>query len=376
MSVLRLETISLDDFYYALAGYPYIAPASLKDVDALRYDVIPAQIASTPGGGRLNKSSLKSLVEWKLCVCLLFTSHSKSDSRSKHGTFRPSLLALVSSNTDDLVGESTSAAYKMMKNKDMTYDEEQNSFGYKGVAVTAMGILTKLHGVGPATASLILSAGEPDWCPFFSDELYRWCFWGEEERKGKGRGWKRKIGYTVKEYKELFEKVWEIRERLGVNAVEVEKVAWVLGRKGVDLDTDDCWLEIKEELENMKEELAIKDRELEDKEKELEDKEKELDAMEEDLDAMEEELAAKDRELTQDPKQGVKQEIKRELKRELKQELKKELKQEVKKEAKKEAKKEGVESEVQKKKSKGTKRKVEDASLPAPGTRRSTRNKK
>ena len=378
MSALRIETISEDDFRYALVSYPYTVSPSLKDLDALRYDIIPAQIASTPGGGRLNVSSLESLVEWKMCVSPLFSPRSISNSRSKHGTFRPNLLALASSNTDNAVNESTEAAYRIVKNEYLTHDEEATSSDFKELAVLAMKKLTTLRGVGPATASLVLSVQEPDWCPFFSDELYRWSAWGEEESKGKGQGWKRKIGYTLKEYKELFEKVFEVRTRLEVTAVEVEKVAWVLGNMEVDLDNDDCMLEMIQDLKYKDKELKDRDQELEEDDKqvlgmydrigamygELEAKDEELEAKDKELEAKNKELKAKDKEL--------KQELRKRLKRELKQELKKELGQETKKAANKGE----AESETQEKKPKVTKRKVEDASLPTPGTRRSTRNRK
>jgi len=66
---------------------------------------------------------------------------------------------------------------------------------------------------------------------FFSDELFRWVHWEE----GKGKGWDRKIGYTMKEYQSLCKEVGKVRARLDVPAVEMEKVAWVLGREGADL---------------------------------------------------------------------------------------------------------------------------------------------
>lgn len=92
-------------------------------------------------------------------------------------------------------------------------------------------ILVKLKGIGPATASLLLSVFKPDAVVFFSDELFRWVHWEE----GKGKGWDRKIGYTMKEYQSLCKEVEKVRARLDVPVVEMEKVAWVLGREGADL---------------------------------------------------------------------------------------------------------------------------------------------
>ena len=99
-------------------------------------------------------------------------------------------------------------------------------------AKEALNILIKLRGIGPATASLLLSVFDPDTAPFFSDELFRWCFFED----GKGHGWDRDIKYNVKEYLELFDKVQQFRERFikqskrEVAAVEMEKVAYVLGK--------------------------------------------------------------------------------------------------------------------------------------------------
>lgn len=101
--------------------------------------------------------------------------------------------------------------------------------------------LTTLRGVGPATASLLLSCQDPSTVPFFSDELFRWCFYEE----GRGQGWDRRIKYTLKEYVELFSKVRQLQKRLledferEVSALEVEKVAYVLGNKSNEDETAD-----------------------------------------------------------------------------------------------------------------------------------------
>jgi len=98
--------------------------------------------------------------------------------------------------------------------------------------VAALKVLTDLKGIGPATASLLLSAYAPDIVPFFSDEVFRWVMWDEP---GKPGGWKRVIKYNAKEFEEVLRRVGEMRERLGLKAVEVEKVAYVLGKEGVEL---------------------------------------------------------------------------------------------------------------------------------------------
>jgi len=99
--------------------------------------------------------------------------------------------------------------------------------------------------VGPATASLLLSVLRPAEIPFFSDELFRWSVWDDETGSAKdGMGWQRKIKYNVKEYEMMLDRVQELRTRLRrgfgqrdplARAIDVERVAWVLGKEGVDV---------------------------------------------------------------------------------------------------------------------------------------------
>ena len=128
-----------------------------------------------------------------------------TDSRS-HGTFRPSLRKLVQSNSEEFIQETIAAAFS----------SEDSTAG-------KLNTLVKLKGIGPATASLLLSTLDPKGTPFFSDELFRWACYEDKS----GFRWDRKIKYSAKEYAELLEKVTGLRERLdGVSAVDVEKVAY------------------------------------------------------------------------------------------------------------------------------------------------------
>ena len=149
-----------------------------------------------------------------------FHGRALTDSCRKHGTFRPALMGLVKSNPADLVKGATAEAFA-------AYAETSDAMG-------ALKILTKLRGIGPATASLLLNVFSPAEVPFFSDELFRWTHWD-----GKGKtGWGRSIKYNVTEYKELLASVEALRKRLGVRAVDAEKVAYVLGKENVDIDVD------------------------------------------------------------------------------------------------------------------------------------------
>lgn len=137
---------------------------------------------------------------------------------SKHGTFRPKLLSLVQSNDGDTIQETTSSAFKLLPDTSKAFQT-----------------LTNLKGIGPATASLLLSVAAPDTVPFFSDELFRWCAWDES---GSPNGWQRKIKYNAKEYELVLAKVSALVKRLNVRAVDAEKVAWVLGKEGVNADEE------------------------------------------------------------------------------------------------------------------------------------------
>ena len=99
----------------------------------------------------------------------------------------------------------------------------------------AIGVLCKgLRGVGPATATAILSVGGvvgTREVPFFGDEAFAWLVGGV----GDGKTTKLKMKYDRKEYREFFEKVDAMRARLGVDAAEVERVGFVLGRGGKSL---------------------------------------------------------------------------------------------------------------------------------------------
>ncbi|KAF2872449.1 hypothetical protein BDV95DRAFT_593824 [Massariosphaeria phaeospora] len=205
MPPLTVSAISLAAFKTILSPYPSTVSDKLKDLDTLRYDTIPASLAARKNSGDafLQKDEVETLVEWKL----------------KHGTFRPKLLALVQSNTAELVTSTTREAFASLSAAE---------------PLPALKVLTRLKGIGPATASLLLSVCAPDEVPFFSDELFRWVGWED------GGGWKRGIKYNVKEYGQVVEGVRELRSRLGegVRAVDVERVGWVLGREGVDVGGD------------------------------------------------------------------------------------------------------------------------------------------
>ena len=199
------DNIDIEAFNALLEEYQNVIPSKLSDLDYQRYDAIPQMLKERKGTPSLSKAQVSTLVDWKL----------------SHGKFRPALKGLVQQN-DDVV-TTTRDAFTTFSN-----------LGKDAKAVKeALNILTVLRGIGPATASLLLAVFDPDTVPFFSDELFRWCSFED----GKGQGWDREIKYNVKEYLELFDRVSTFRTRLAkdferdVTAVEIEKVAYVLGKQ-------------------------------------------------------------------------------------------------------------------------------------------------
>ncbi|KAL8899382.1 MAG: hypothetical protein Q9207_006227 [Kuettlingeria erythrocarpa] len=206
-SEFEASQISYSDFKAHLNAYPDYVPEKIQALTEMRVREVPEILAQRVkcGEGYLEKTEVTGLVEWKL----------------KHGTYRPNLAKLVASNSTSAVRDNTRDAFR-------TY--ERNHADY-AKAVTAMS--SKLKGVGPATASLFLSCYDPTNVPFFSDELYRYLHW-EDSRSN---GWNRKIGYTMKEYKSLYDRLQTLRQRLeeksgeAIQAIDIEQMAYVLGKR-------------------------------------------------------------------------------------------------------------------------------------------------
>lgn len=143
----------------------------------------------------------------------------------KHGTFRPSLMNLVSSNSEDVIRDTTTRAYAVVSKISSAKSETL----IQG-CMEALSILTSLRGIGPASASLLLSVRFPQCVPFFSDEAYRWLTYTS------GDPWTSSIKYNAKEYRNMLQASLELCKRLGMDAVDVERVGWVLGHEKAKLD--------------------------------------------------------------------------------------------------------------------------------------------
>ncbi|KAK3393759.1 hypothetical protein B0H63DRAFT_491569 [Podospora didyma] len=202
-SAVSVDNISAAEFADWLGRYPSCIEAisqskpaksgqkTLAELDRYRY----GEAVDAFGSGKkasMTLDDVKTLVEWKL----------------RHGKFRPTLMKLVSSNEPDTAKETVQKATKL-------YRDKSDVSG-------ALGILTQLKGIGPATASLLLAVHDAENVIFFADEAFYWLCCG---------GSKAPIKYNLKEYIDLNERGQAISKRLGVKAVDVERVAFVLMRQ-------------------------------------------------------------------------------------------------------------------------------------------------
>ncbi|KAK7223760.1 hypothetical protein V2G26_011763 [Clonostachys chloroleuca] len=154
--MISADTISKNEFDQHLAQYPSVIGAtsaskpakpgqkSLQELDQYRYDTAPGLFSPDGDGSVMDLDAIKALVEWKL----------------RHGKFRPTLMSLVSSNPNDFVNEIVQEATQLYK--------ETKSIP------ASLAKWTKLKGIGPATASLLLSVHDPEHVIFFSDEAFYW----------------------------------------------------------------------------------------------------------------------------------------------------------------------------------------------------------
>ncbi|KAJ5562183.1 hypothetical protein N7461_000944 [Penicillium sp. DV-2018c] len=235
-------------------------------LDKWRYETLPRILAEraeesvSKGEGKslhLLKEELIGLMEWKL----------------KHGINRPMLKGMIKSNPETTIKKSTTAASALLPSAS-NLKSSSDSIASEFPKSSLEALTTPLRGVGPATASLILSVlsiasrsqekqnqnqNHVEEVPFYSDDVYLWVclldYPGMPERKGEKVKYKKDSGeliarYDVKEYRELWEKTRELRERVnlvsedgdggeggegggGISLIDVERVAYVLRNIGV-----------------------------------------------------------------------------------------------------------------------------------------------
>ncbi|KAH8682176.1 hypothetical protein BX600DRAFT_35959 [Xylariales sp. PMI_506] len=216
---LAPASITPEQFNRLLDKYPALVESISKDksskpgqktlaqLDDFRYKEAIELFSSTTPKRPMNHDDVKALVDWKL----------------RHGKFRPTLMKLVSSNSEETVQNTISTAVRTYRSS----VKNKESDGGVAAAAALDAIAKALKGVGPATASLLLSVHDPDRVIFFSDEAFWWLCCGGLTGSP--------IKYNAKEYRELSAVASRLVERLGVGATDIERVAYVVMKQGDDV---------------------------------------------------------------------------------------------------------------------------------------------
>ncbi|CAI7598584.1 unnamed protein product [Penicillium viridicatum] len=234
-------------------------------LDRWRYEALPKIIAeranvggqkgSAPEGAHLLKEELVDIMEWK----------------TKHGVSRPMLMGMVKSNQDATITKSTSTAFAALPDADPVVAP---SDAFPKASLDAL--TAPIRGVGPATASLILSIATvfgdaKKQVPFYSDDVYLWlCLMdfpeGQNSKEQKPSKHKKPNGdlivkYNMNEYRELWNASQELRVRLNngagdapVSFIDIERAAYVLRNISVSgyyasQGPDDAGLKIVKQME-------------------------------------------------------------------------------------------------------------------------------
>ncbi|KAI9889942.1 MAG: hypothetical protein M1814_004665 [Vezdaea aestivalis] len=199
---------------------------TLESLDETRYITLPTTVRSRRSAsswGHITRSELVDLMRWKV----------------RHGTPRPTLVSLAESNQDEVVRKVSKEAFEVLLGDGSEEGLPRLKIGRKGEGevrirriLAGVEKLSVLRGVGPATATLILSVADPEATPFLSDELWKWCHWAD------GGGWDAKMKYNKLEVEGVAWGVEEVRTRVNggkgdCTAETLEKAAWVLGKGGV-----------------------------------------------------------------------------------------------------------------------------------------------
>ncbi|GEQ71501.1 hypothetical protein JCM33374_g5185 [Metschnikowia sp. JCM 33374] len=139
---------------------------TLSELDAWKNSKLPQTLEKRESGKdglHLTKDELVLLMDWKLAK----------------GKFRPTLPKLIKSNSAESVAEFSRDGYAVfmdyLKSVDAKDWSEISLENYKSAVRASLKALCQLKGVGPATASLMLSllSGVTKFAPpFFSDESY------------------------------------------------------------------------------------------------------------------------------------------------------------------------------------------------------------
>lgn len=127
---------------------------------------------------------------------------------SRHGVYRPGFLKKVGTNSEEAVEAATKDAFTYYKSNPTD------------IATVIHKLKEPLKGIGPATASLILSVRDPDHVTFFSDEVFKWLV-NDGEHKPTPK-------YNIAEFEKVHSAAKALSTRLRVNPLQIEKVAFVI----------------------------------------------------------------------------------------------------------------------------------------------------
>lgn len=207
------DTISSSAFTQLLKIYPEVQHAAykakVKDPKNLataqkdhdwRYNQLPGIVAersTKSASAYLEKDEMVRLTQWKIV----------------HGQHRPFLPSMVKKNESERVKEVTASAFGIQAGTSYSSPSLPDTID------KALREAAKLHGVGPATATLVCSLLDPTNVAFFEDELAEWLCPDIP-----------KLKYTWAEYKALYTETMNLRKRIGLEhrAVELEHVAFVI----------------------------------------------------------------------------------------------------------------------------------------------------
>lgn len=149
----------------------------LKELDSW-YRSLPDTIAERKHTTHITADELVRIVAWKL----------------KRGKWRPRLLDFARAHSDDMVRSASAEAFRLAAS------------GTTEDASAALAPLTKLKGIGPATASAVLAVAQPAY-PFMSDEAMAAAVQGP-------------LKYTVPEYVQLVEALQGKAAELNIDSGE------------------------------------------------------------------------------------------------------------------------------------------------------------
>jgi len=144
----------------------------------------------------------------------------------KKGKFRPTLKKLISQNEEEDIISITQTVFRLItneKNSNPSKDE------YKKLIKSGMTQLVKLRGVGPATASLLLSILNkitklaP---PFYSDEAAEFLF--EKFSDSSNVGGEIKLKYSMAEYMKWLDLFYDLNDDFSYDFTDLENGMWVL----------------------------------------------------------------------------------------------------------------------------------------------------